>query len=347
MRRRSIALCAGLLLVLGGCADLLDPAAAVVNGDKIPVDEVVTGVERFTETQEFERLSQQGDAQAIKRQFEQGYLSQLIRRAVLEPRAAEFDIEVTDEELQDRIDEIKNDFPSEAAFAEALKEQGLDEEQLTQLVADSLLEEELRAEVTAEAVPSEPDLRAYYEAHRDEYLQTHAQHVLVDNRNLATVVRDQILSVPEGQRERKFAQVAREFSTDDSNAKDAGDLGFSSPGDFVPPFEAALDELDEGEVSEPVKTQFGWHVIRLIERRTQSFEDVRAEIESQLAGETEERVWEDWVAAAYEEADVKVNPRYGELDPASGQVVDASAEDIPGGEVPSPEAPSPTPTLGG
>lgn len=347
MSRRIVLACAGLLLALPGCADLLDPAAAVVDGKKITVEEVTAGVERFTRTQEFERLSAQGDAKAIKRQFEQGYLSQLIRRAVMQPRADELGIEVTEDELKSRIDEIKNDFPSEAAFAEALKEQGLDEEQLELLVEDSLLEEELRAAVTAEAVPAEPEVREYYESHRDDYVQNHAQHILVDNRNLAGVVRDQLLAVPAKQQAKEFDRLARRFSTDDSNAKDGGDLGFSNPGDFVPPFEAALDELDEGEISEPVKTDFGWHVIRLIERRVQSFEDVRAQIESELAGETEERVWQDWVAAAYEDAEVKVNPRYGELDEASGQVVDASAADIPGGEVPDPADPSPTITPGG
>ena len=344
--RRLLPAVAALALLFAGCADLLDPAAAVVYGEKIPVDEVGEGVDRFTETQEFQRLSAQGDPQAIKRQFEQGYLSQLIRREVLTPRAEEYDVEVTQEEIDARIDQIKNDFPSESAFAEALKEQGLDEEQLEQLVADSLLEEELRAEVTAEAVPSEAELREYYESHEDDFRQTHAQHILVDSRNLAGVVREQLLAVPEKQQKKKFAQLAKEFSTDESNAKEAGDLGFSSPGQFVPEFEAALEGLDEGEVSEPVKTQFGWHVIRLIELRLQPFEQARAQIAQELAAENEQRVWSEWVEAAYEAAEVKVNPRYGELDLGSGQVVDASAEDIPGGEVPGREA-SPSVPVGG
>jgi parvulin-like peptidyl-prolyl isomerase len=323
---------------LAGCADLLDPAAAVVNGEKIPVDEVTEGLERFTDTQEYERLSAQGDEQAIKRQYEQGYLSQLIRRAVLQPRAEEFDVEVTDDEVGSRIDEIKNDFPSESAFAEALKEQGLDETQLEQLVADSLLEEELRAEVTAEAAPAEAELREFYEANEADFQQTHAQHILVDDRNLADTVRAQIVAAPKGQQQKVFEQLAKRHSTDDSNSGNGGDLGFSSPGDFVPTFEAALEKLEPGEVSEPVKTQFGWHVIRLIESRLLPFSEASPQIAEQLAAENEQRVWTDWVSAAYEDAEVKVNPRYGELDVASGQVVDASAEDIPGAEVPSPEA---------
>lgn len=329
------------LVLLTGCASLLDPAAAVVYSRKITVDEVNEGLERFTETQEFERLSAQGDSGAIKRQFEQGFLSQLIRRYVLEPKAEELGVEVTEQEVTDRIDEIKNDFPSEAAFAEALKEQGLNEDQLTRLVTDSLLEEELRAEVTAEASPSEPDLRAYYEAHRNDYRRTRAQHILVGNENLAASLVTQLRDVAKKQVGDLFKKLAKEFSTDKSNAKQGGDLGYSSAGQFVPPFEDAMNELKEGEVSDPVKTQFGWHVIRVMDRRVESFQDVRAQIEGELSAQTEERVWQDWLTAAYEDAEVKVNPRYGELDLESGQVIDARAEDIPGAEVPSPE---PTPT---
>jgi hypothetical protein len=83
-------------------------------------------------------------------------------------------------------------------------------------------------------------------------------------------------------------------------------------------------------------------VIRVTDRKVQPFESVREEIENTLRAQTEDRVWTDWLMAAYTDADVKVNPRYGEFDLESGQVVDASAEDIPGAEEPSP---TPTPTF--
>ncbi len=83
-------------------------------------------------------------------------------------------------------------------------------------------------------------------------------------------------------------------------------------------------------------------MIRVMTRNVKPFEEVRAEITASISSQTEDRVWTEWLAAAYEEAEVKVNPRYGELDVESGQVVDASAEDIPAGEVP---VVTPTPTV--
>ncbi len=339
MRRSSLSLVA-VLFLLTACADLLDPAAAVVYNRKLTVDEVQAGLDRFTQTSEYERLSAQGDAKAIRRQFEQGFLSQLVRRAVLEPKAGDLGVEVTTEEVAERLEEIKNDFPSEAAFAEALKEQGLDEEQLDRLVRDSLLEEELRTKVTEEATPSEQELRVFYEDRVDDYRESRAQHILVENESLARAIRDQILAEPKKKQDDVFARLARMHSTDKSNAKDGGDLGYSSPGDFVAPFEDALNELEIGDVSKPVKTEFGWHVIRLIDRRTQPFEEVEQQLREEQVAQIEERVWSEWLRQAYEDAEVKINPRYGELDIESGQVVDARAEDIPGAEVPSP-----TPTV--
>jgi parvulin-like peptidyl-prolyl isomerase len=140
--------------------------------------------------------------------------------------------------------------------------------------------------------------------------------------------------------------LARDFSTDDATAKRGGDLGYSRPGDFVAEFSSEVDRLEVGEFSQPVKTEFGWHVIYVTDRRIQAFEDVSEDIEQEIGAEAEEEAWSRWLVKAYREADVRVNPRYGELDLETGQVTDATAEDIPGAEEPRPVV-SPTVTGGG
>src|SRR5687767_6202837 len=98
MKARVLAACV-VAVLLAGCGNLFDTAAAVVGGQKITVQEVTDGLEQFKETEEYERLAQQGNIEAIQRQVEQAFLGDLIRRAVLEPEAADLDIEVTDEEV--------------------------------------------------------------------------------------------------------------------------------------------------------------------------------------------------------------------------------------------------------
>ena len=341
--KRLILTSVAAVTLLAGCGELLDPAAAVVNGQKITVDEITADLERFEESPEFERLAQQGDSQALKRQVEQQILSQEIRRAVLQPRAEEFGIEITDADVQERMDQIKQDFPSEGAFQEALKEQGLTLEQLTELVRDNLLEERLRAEVTEGTGPSEEELTAYYEENEADFTETAAQHILVEDRALAERLSKQLQKASEDEREDLFARLARQHSTDQSNAAQSGDLGYFKPGDFVPEFERAANKLEIGEVSGPIKSEFGFHVIWVTDRRVAPLEDVRGEIEQELGQGAADEAWDAYVREAYMEADVKVNPRYGEFDEEALVVVDPSAEDVPGAEEGSGETASPGP----
>ena len=339
MRKVAVAVTA-LALVVAACGSLFEPAAAIVGGQKITAEEVREGLEDFKNTEEYKRLTAQSDPRSIQRQFEQAFLTQRIRRAVLKPEAEERGIEVTEEDVDARLTEIQDDFPNQSAFEEALKEQGLTVETLRELIADNVLEEKLRTEITADLVPTEAEISAYYKDNIAEFTRTHSQHILVKDKGVARTLATRLQQTPRKQVESLFAQLAEEFSTDKSNAKKGGDLGFTSPGELVAPFERAMADLKKGEVSDPVKTEFGFHIIRVIERRTTPFEDAKADIEERIGGRDQELAWTEFVRGAYEDADIKVNSRYGELDLETQQVVDATAEDIPGAEV---DTPSPTP----
>jgi foldase protein PrsA len=322
-------------LALSACGDLLDPAAAVVNGEKIPVDEVDRRLDEFVSTDIFERLTEQADPESLKRQTEQQTLTQLIRIAVLTPKAKAIGVEVTEQKIDERIDEIKAECPSENGFEEALKEGNITLDQLRDLVHDQLLEEPLKAEVAKNAQPTEEAIQKAYEDNLSEYSETRVQHILLKKRAEADAISQQLQSAPAGQVEKLFARLAKESSTDSSTADKGGDLGYNPAGTFVPEFEAALEKLDVGEVSDPVQTQFGFHVIRLIDRRTTPLADVRDQISDDLAQAAADKAWNDYLRDAYSEADVKVNPRYGEFDLESLVVVNASSKEIPGAVVPS------------
>ncbi|MFP4209277.1 MAG: SurA N-terminal domain-containing protein [Wenzhouxiangella sp.] len=143
-------------------------------------------------------------------------------------------------------------------------------------------------ELTRDLELTEEDLRQRYEAARQRYLTPEARqaaHILIetdaersdeDGRALATQLYERAL---DGE---SFADLAREFSDDPASADVGGDLGWIEPGDMVEAFEEALFGLTfTGELSEPVRTPFGWHVIRLEDIREpegMSFDEARAEI---------------------------------------------------------------------
>ena len=153
------------------------------------------------------------------------------------------------------------------------------------------LENEERSLKAGEAVEAamltaitDEDIQAAYDAQfadaepQEEY---NASHILVETEEDAVAVKEEI----EGGAE--FAAVAREKSTGPSGPN-GGELGWFGPGMMVPSFEAAVIALEVGEVSAPVQTQFGWHVITLNDARKQSvptLDDVREELMATLRNE--------------------------------------------------------------
>ena len=335
MTRRGVALCAAAV-VLTACGNLFEPAAAVVDGSKITVDNVQEALDRFRETPRYGDLTATAPVGQIERDFEQTYLSLLIREEVLEKEAEERDIEVTPEEVTERIDGLKERIGSEGAFQEALKEEGLTIQQLEFQVRVQLLEEALREEVTKNAAPSEDELRSYYESHLDEYQEVRAQHILVSTEREASKLATRLQKAKEKQVEKLFGSLAKRFSEDPSTADKGGDLGWSSPTDYVRPFAAAVARLDVGEISDPIATEFGFHVIRVTGRRVTPFEQARSEIEEAIGGEAVEEAFQKWIVDAYEEADIRVNPKFGVLRIDSQSIENPQAEDVPAGVSPVP-----------
>jgi SurA-like N-terminal domain len=136
-------------LFFSACGNVLAPPAAVVGGHKIRSDDLTGPLKRFEASDQFRQAAQQQSGKAVARQFEQSYLARIIRRYVLSARARDLDVTVTAADVHHAITQIQNTFPNEAAFRKALLQQGLTFAQLRPLVRDRVLEQKLRAKVTA------------------------------------------------------------------------------------------------------------------------------------------------------------------------------------------------------
>ncbi len=332
MRRTPLLLLVLVVATLTACGDLFEPAAAVVNGDKISTEEVKRDFEKFKDSPQYEAVAAQGSPGQIARQYQQAYISREIRKRILRAAAERQGIEVSDDEVNKRIDSIKKEFQSEKQFEEAVVAQGLTLDRLPGIIEDLIIEEKLRAKVTAEDVAAEDEVRAYYERHKDDYAETRVQHILTKQSERANELSNQLQAASKGQVDALFKRLASRFSEDPSTARKGGDLGYSTLERFLKPFADAAARLKEGEVSDPVRTEFGYHVIRVVDRRVKSFEDVKDEIQKRLSEGAQEQAWQKWLVEAYENADIDVSPQYGKLDLKTQQVVDVSRPDIPGTE---------------
>jgi peptidyl-prolyl cis-trans isomerase C len=171
------------------------------------------------------------------------------------------DMKIVSKEAEDKKIADRDDFKTRLAFAR------------NRLLMDNLLAAEGKAATTDE------NMKKVYEDAAKQISgeqEVHARHILVETEDQAKKVEDELKKGAD------FAELAKKESKD-PGASDGGDLGFFTKDQMVPEFSAAAFALEPGKISDPVKTQFGWHVIKVEEKRTRKapdFEQVKPQIET-------------------------------------------------------------------
>ncbi|WP_041527992.1 foldase protein PrsA [Paracoccus aminophilus] len=163
-------------------------------------------------------------------------------------------------------------------------------------------------EKVAASDPTDAELKAVYEkafgsqtAPKTEY---HAAHILVKTEDEAKAIEDELAKGGD------FGKIAQEKSTDTASGPNLGELGWFQPEQMVQPFADAVKTLKPGEVSQPVQTQFGWHVIKLIETRDVSapkFDEVKEQLAVQVRRDRVEAAIQKAVEAAKIEKTPNIN----------------------------------------
>jgi peptidyl-prolyl cis-trans isomerase C len=192
---------------------------------------------------------------------------------------------------------------------------------------DKLAMEELLGNVAKAAQTEEAERKAYDEAAKAEPPQQeiHARHILVPTEEEAKAA---LARVKAGE---DFAKVATELSKDPSG--DGGDLGWFTKDRMVPEFSEAAFKLKEGEVSDPVKTQFGWHIIKVEGVRTKSFPPFE-QIKDQAARYVAQKAESDAITQLHSAAKIELFDADGKPLPPEAQAADPAKE---------PPAPAPAP----
>ena len=252
-----------------------------------------------------------------------------IREEIVKAYAIEHDLSVNRDDVDQAIAQVAQSLGGDAALEQQLRDGGLERADLVVLARRLLLFGEVQTVVADERL-SDDTLRALYEQDLAQFTTVQVSHILVETEEEAARIADRATPA-------NFAALAADLSIDTQSAQNGGDLGAYSEAQFRSSFdptfvEAALS-LQPGEISGPVQTQFGWHVIELVREDTASFEEVRDQLAARQGGQ----IFNDWLAERYQALDVEVNPRYGRLDPSTGEVLPVRSTDD--GAV----SPSPTP----
>jgi len=270
-----------------GAAEVPADAIAVVGDTPIPKAEFDNLMSRAEQSYE----SQEREFPAVGTPEYQDLKSRavafLVQRYRFQAEAEALDVQVAEEEVDERLDQIRKESfeDDEAKFEEALEAEGLTIEQAREEIRAQLLQEKLFEKVTGDVEVSEEDVTAYYEENKEQFTQPASRdvrHILVKNKARADEIHAQL---EDGG---SFAQLARQYSQDTGSKKQGGKLPVQQ-GSTVPPFDEAAFELDTNELSEPVKTTFGWHIILPISdvkpEQVTPLEDVEERIREQLESE--------------------------------------------------------------
>ncbi len=199
----------------------------------------------------------------------------------------------------------------ELLYQEAVK-RGLDnspdfKKKLDDFRKSVLAQEVLEKEILSKGKVSDQEVKDYYDKHKEEFTtvsQLRASHILVKTPDEAEKV---MARLKKGE---KFEDVARAVSIDKNTAKQGGDLGYFSRGQMAPEFEKAAASLKVGEISNPVKTQFGYHIIKVTARKAGpvvEFERVKDLISQKLSGERQREAFEKYIAELKKTYKVEIN----------------------------------------
>ncbi|MCU1591626.1 MAG: PpiC-type peptidyl-prolyl cis-trans isomerase [Frankiales bacterium] len=314
-------------LVLTGCGKgaVRSGAAATVGQTRISTAQLAGMVARgLKDPQAQQQLG------ADKAKFQRDTLGRLIRHEVLS-RAAQIEhVTASPGAIDAKIADFERQAGGSAQLLQQAAQGGIAKPDLRPFIADLVLGDEIGDKITVDlAVPAD-QLAALYKQNSAQYDQVHAAHILVATKAQADTILAQVKADPS-----QFAALAAKSSTDTSNKDKGGDLGFAGRGQFVKEFEAAVFGAKPGDYLE-VKTQFGFHVVHVIERRTTTLEQATPELRrGVLQKQRDQRVGELLTKVAHD-LHVKVNPRFGRWDATQLAVLPASSQDAVSSPAPSP-----------
>jgi parvulin-like peptidyl-prolyl isomerase len=317
-----------ILLLIAVCA-VAATASACGGGDDdqrtaedVPPDAIALVDETSIPRAEFDELMKRAEAnyKAQKRPFPKvgtpeyqdlktRAVAFLVQRYQMRAEADELGVKVTDQDVDKKMEELKKEAfgGDEKKFQEALEREGLTEAQAREEIRDRVLQERLYEKVTEDVEVSDEDIQAYYDKNKQQFSQPatrDVRHILVKNKGRADTIHSQLENGGE------FAALARQFSQDQGTKKVGGKLPVTK-GSTVPAFDKVAFELDEGEVSEPVKTTFGWHIIKadgpVKPEKVTPLEEVKGQIKDNLLREKRQKELDKWlkdVERKYENATV-------------------------------------------
>lgn len=231
-------------------------------------------------------------------------LNSLISETIIKLEIDKADINIPDEEVEEEFDSMAAQYGGMEELKAAMAQANLTEKEIKDEIKTSLsLEKLLQPQMDI----NDAEVSKYYEENKANFIQAeqiNASHILVKEEAQAKDIAKKLEAGED------FAELAKTYSIDEANKENGGSLGFFERGEMVEEFDEVAFKLKEGQISEPVKTNFGYHIIKVQEKKeaiTTKLEDSSEDIKNQLIKIKMPEVFSQWYAEKVEEYDIENN----------------------------------------
>jgi parvulin-like peptidyl-prolyl isomerase len=289
MRRLVLFGFASLALLVAACggttsATLGSGDVAVVGGQQISKEQFRQLMDRAQKSYDAQKRTFPKPGSTEYEQLKGQAITFLVQQAEVEEQAKKLGINISDDKVNQEIARYKKQFygGSDARYEKAVKQQGLTDQQARDAIRQQLISQALFKKVTGDVKVSDSDIKAYYNTHKTQYVQPQTRevrHILVTKKALADSLYQQLKNGG------NFAKLAKQYSKDPGSAANGGKLTVSK-GQTVPQFDKTAFSLKTGQISQPVHTQYGYHIIQALSgvkaASTTSLAKVQASIRQQL-----------------------------------------------------------------
>lgn len=241
----------------------------------------------------------------------------LIQRELTIQQANKHGVEVSEKDVDKALKDLKQQYfqGDEKKFEQELERTGYTEQRVRQDLEDQERSKELYKKITSDIKISDEEAREYYDKKSEQFITKESRevaHILVKDQAKANRLYEQVKDASD----EEFARVAKQHTEDDTSKATGGVLtGGIQRGQTVPPFDKAAFSLDTGEVSRPVKSSYGYHIISarsdVKPEQKKPFSEVKDEIKKQLRGETESERFQEWQKEVRKDAEDDVACREG------------------------------------
>jgi foldase protein PrsA len=316
--RLAILLCALVSFALAGCGGGDDEtvptdAVAVVDGQEIAKNDynaLIAQAKKSYKNQkrDFPKAGSQ-EFQTLKNQAVQF----LVQREQFEQEADGLDVNVTDKQVDARLAQIQKQYfgGDKKKYQKQLKAQGLTNNQVRNDVRAQIVSEKIFAKVTKDVKVTDKQIEDYYNKNKAQYSQPESRdvrHILVKTKSQADGLYAQLKAGA------AFAALAKKHSEDTGSKANGGKLTISK-GQTVAPFDKEAFRLKKNEISKPVKTEFGYHIIQPLSEskaaKVTPLKDVKESIRQQLAQTKKNEAMTKWVDELKKDYKDKINYAVG------------------------------------